>query len=365
MPRGSVDRRHARRVLGRIGLLQLDSVNVCVRSHYMPLFSRLGPYRRNLIDEMAYTDRALFEYWGHEASLLPIDTFPWYRHRMNDVPLRHGLTTGYVEQIYRQVEADGPLAVGDIHNGGSRTGPWWGYGMGKRALEWLFAAGRVTCAHRSNFMRFYDVSERVIPAAVLSRPPLERSRAQRMMLLAAAGSHGVGTASDLADYYRIRMPEARPIVRELVEEGRLEKVTVEGWGEPGYMDPEARTPRRIERAAFLSPFDPVVWHRQRAERLFGFEYRIEIYVPAPKRVYGYYVYPFLLGDRLVGRADLKANRSGGRLEVKGVFSEPGTDARAVAAAMAGQLESMAQWLGLGAIELHTRGNLAPALRRLL
>lgn len=367
-PKSVVDRRHLRRVIARIGLLQLDSVNVCVRSHYMPLFSRLGPYRRPLIDEFAYDDGALFEYWGHEASLLPVETFPLYRHRMETPPrwrVAQELARdhpSYIEAVYRQVEQRGPISVGDLEGGGDRTGPWWGYGKGKIALEWLFHLGRIGCSTRVNFTRYYDLIERIIPAEQLSGPVLSAPEANRQLLLMAAKSHGVGTALDLADYYRIRVPEARPLLAELVEEGRLEQVAVEGWAKPAYLHPEARMPRRIETEAFLSPFDPVVWERSRTERLFDFHYRIEIYVPEPKRRFGYYVYPFLLNDQIVGRVDLKADRAKGRLLAKAVHLEAGHDRDEVAAAMARRLEEMATWLELDGVEVGQLGDLAPTLR---
>ncbi len=370
-PRGTVDRRNIRRAIRRMGLLQIDSVNVCVRSHYMPLFSRLGPYRRALLDEMAYRDRELFEYWGHEASFLPMDTYPLFRDRMASARpggrVRQLMEEhpGYIDQVYAEVHERGPLSVGDLEDGGGRTGPWWGYGKGKIALEWLFHTGRVLCSHRNNFTRYYDVAERIIPDNVLNAPTVGRDEAHKQLLLLASRSHGVGTASDLADYYRIRIPEARPLLAELVEDGQLEEVHVEGWKQPAYVHPGMRLPRRVDAGGLLTPFDPVIWERSRAERLFGFRYRIEIYVPAPQRQFGYYVYPFLMGDSLVARVDLKSDRSRSSLMVKGAFVEDGQDPSRVADGLAAELHQMASWLAMDDIEVADHGSLAADLSRAL
>ncbi len=370
-PQGRVDVRHIRRTLARIGLLQLDSVNVVVRSHYMPLFSRLGPYDRQLIDDFAYRRGELFEYWGHEASLLPTETFPLYRHRMDAVKPWNGLTAlqkaepRYVDQVLAEVADRGPMIVSQLSEPGERNGPWWGYSKGKMALEWLFATGAITCSHRENFTRFYDLTERVIPTQQLDSPTVTMQEAHREMLRLAARSHGVGTAADLADYYRISMPKARPRIKELVEAGDLIEVSVAGWGQTAYLDPNARTPRRITGAALLTPFDPVVWKRDRAERLFGFRYRIEIYVPEPKRIYGYYVMPFLLDGELVARVDLKSDRQLSRLLVRGTFLEDGQESSRVAPALASELRKMAKWLSLDGVDVADNGNLAGALRAAL
>jgi len=368
-PRGGVDRRNVRRAIQRMGLLQIDSVNVSVRSHYMPLFSRLGPYRRDLVEEMAYRDRELFEYWGHEASFLPTEAYPLFRQRMAHARPWSGTRRllaehpGYVEQVYREVQDRGPLSVGDLEDGGGRTGPWWGYGKGKIALEWLFHTGRIGCSHRNHFTRYYDLAERIFPSELLNGPMPSLDDTHRELLIRAAKSHGVGTAKDLADYYRISVPAARPLLADLAEEGVLEPVRVEGWNQPAYLHPEARLPRHIEARALLTPFDPVVWERSRAERLFGFRYRIEIYVPAAQRQYGYYVYPFLLGDSLVARVDLKADRERRRLMVKGAYVEEGQDRRRVVTALSEELRDMAAWLDLDGVDVGRRGSLAPELRR--
>lgn len=366
-PTGRIDVRHFRRVIDRIGLLQLDSVNVAVRSHYMPIFSRLGPYDRQALQRFAYDDGELFEYWGHEASLLPIETYPMFLHRMagrqpwTSVQRLFDEHPGFVESILKEVSERGPISISDLDEGGIRTGPWWGYSQGKLALEWLFASGQVVCSHRSNFKRYYDLPERILSAQVLAQPGLEVADAHREMLRKAVRHHGVGTAADLADYYRITVPEARPRLAELVASGEVEEVQVDGWRHTAFLDPMASVPRAVHAQALLTPFDPVVWHRPRTERLFGFRYRIEIYVPAAQRQFGYYVYPFLLGDKLVGRVDLKADRAAGVLRVQGSFVEAEQDPSRVAAGLAEELHSMAHWLGLQNVDVHARGNLASAL----
>ncbi|MEE8557674.1 MAG: crosslink repair DNA glycosylase YcaQ family protein, partial [Myxococcota bacterium] len=337
-------------------LIQLDSVNVVVRSHYMPLFSRLGPYRMDSLDSLAYARGELFEYWGHVASLLPISHYPMFRYRMELLPRRsrrardlRARDRGYVESVLEEIRARGPLTVGDLEDPGKRTGPWWGYGKGKIALEALYTSGHLAVKERRGFTRVYDLAERVIPKKFLEKPPLSRDEANREMLRLAADAHGVGTVRDLADYYRIPMPRARARIRELLEEGDLRRVRVEGWREPGYVARGARILSRIDASALLTPFDPVVWERERAERLFGFHYRIEIYVPPGERRYGYYVMPFLLGEELVARVDLKSERDRGRLLVRGAFVEPGHPRGTVAGALARELSQLAEWLGLESV----------------
>ncbi|MEY2433954.1 MAG: uncharacterized protein QOC92_3679, partial [Acidimicrobiaceae bacterium] len=316
-PAASVpDRRHLRRVLQHTGLLQIDSVNVVQRAHYMPAFSRLGPYPTATLDRMAYRDHELFEYWGHEAALLPVSLHPLMRWRMKRAEAMYGPwglgsrlakdKPGFVEHVLDLVREKGPVSAGEIAAQERRAKEEWGWNWTdeKRALEHLFYAGYVTTADRRNFERVYDVTERVIPQAILDAPTPTEEEAHRELLLVAARCHGVGTARDLADYFRLKMPVARPRLAELVEDGRLEIVAVEGWPQPAYMVPGTTLPRSIRARALLVPFDPLVWERARTERVFGFRYRIEIYVPAHKRVHGYYVLPFLLGDALVARVDL-------------------------------------------------------------
>ncbi len=289
-PGGVVDRRHLRRVLRRTGLLQIDSVNVLARAHYLPAFSRLGPYPVAQLDRMAYADRELFEYWGHEASLLPVDLHPLLRWRMARAATGEawgGLVRlarerpDLVARVEAEVAGRGPLRAGELSEPGARRGSWWGWDDTKQAFEWLFWTGRFAVARRgANFERLYDLSERVLPPAILAAPTVEQDAAQRALLLRAARSLGVGTARDLADYHRINIREARARVAELAEDGALLPVRVEGWRDPAFLHPEARLPRWVRARALLVPFDPLIWERSRVERLFGFHLRIEIYTPA-------------------------------------------------------------------------------------
>ena len=371
-PKGAVDRRLLRRAVGRTGLLQLDSVNVAVRAHYMPAFSRLGPYPMAAIDRMAYDHTELFEYWGHEASLLPVELHPLLRWRM--ARAERGETWGgmqliarnrpdFVARVLADVADRGPVRAADVEEGPRiRRGTMWDWSDAKKALEYLFWSGKIAVAERVNFERRYDIPERVLPPAILAIPTPTEEEAHRELLVRAARQHGVGTARDLADYYRLSLQRSRLRLAELVEDGRLRAVTVDGWREPAYLHPEASLPRWVRARALLSPFDPVVWERSRIQRLFDFHYRIEIYVPAAKRVWGYYVFPFLLGDSLVARVDLKCDRAAGVLRVRGAWVEEGADAGDVAAALADELSTFAAWQGLEAIDIEDRGDLAPALR---
>ena len=367
-PVAKVDVRHLRKIIDRVQAFQLDSVNVAVRAHYMPLFSRIGPYRRDLIDEVAYGRRELFEYWGHQASLNAMGTFPLFGFRkenarpwgnMKRILAEH---PEYVEDIFLEIAERGPLSVGDLTDGGGRTGPWWGYSDGKHALEWLFVKGRVTIARRTNFTRYYDLTERVIPSDVLAAPEPDEEESHRWLLRIGARALGIGTADDLAKYFELGNPKARPRLKELVEAGELLEVDVEGWDKPGYLHADATRPRRLSATALFSPFDSMMWYRPRIERLWGFHYRIEIYVPEPKREFGYYVYPFMVDNELVGRVDLKADRKGGRLLAQGVFAEEGVDHARVAGRLADELRLMASWLELDAVVVGRKGNLASALR---
>jgi hypothetical protein len=366
-PNGRVTASHLRRVLRRVGLIQIDSVNVLVRSHYLPVFSRLGPYQRSLLDDYAYGRRQLFEYWGHEASFIPIEHYPLFRHRMKDGGPRWRLVEKmrdepeYMQSLLEEVRQKGPLAVSDLEDPQRRPGTWWSWGLGKAALEAHFADGTVTAAERRGFIRAYDISERVIPSEILDAEPPSEDDAQRELLLLSARAHGVGTARDLADYYRLPILKSRELLKELAETGPLQEVEVAGWKDTAYLHPEAKLPRRIEARALLSPFDSLIWERDRTERLFGFRYRLEIYVPQPKRVYGYYVLPFLLGSDLVGRVDLKADRKAKRLLVRGVYCEPDHDKDRVASELAPELRSMAEWLELDDVVVERRGDLFATL----
>src|SRR3954465_2763625 len=369
---GPTDRRRLRQVLRHTGLLQIDSVNVLQRAHYLPAFSRIGAYPTSLLDRMAYRDRELFEYWGHEASLLPVELHPLLRWRMRRAEEKFETwgrmaqlareQPGYVEHVLDLVRETGPVTAGEIAAEEKRSKDHWGWNWSneKLALEFLFWTGRVTTADRRNFERLYDVPERVIPADVLDAPTPTEEEAHRELLLRAARSCGVGTVGDLADYYRIRTPQARPRITELVEDGRLEEVAVESWRQPAYMLPGGALPRGADGRALLVPFDPLIWERDRAERLWGFRYRIEIYVPAVKRVHGYYVLPFLLGDQLVARVDLKADRPRKTLLVQAAYAESSAPPE-TADELALELGLLAEWLGLGAGEGRPRGDLAAPL----
>lgn len=366
-PRRTVTHGDVERVFDRLHLVQLDSVNVAVRTHYMPFFSRLGAYERSLVDTDAYARKTVFEYWAHEACLVPMDQYPLFHHRMvGEGHKRHlgrFLTQhpGYADRVLAEVRERGPLAVKDLEEAGERTGPWWGYGKGKIALEYHFAAGAVAVASRRNFARQYDLAERVIPEAIRALPPLAPEDAHREMVRRAGLALGVAIEADIADYYRIKPAEARPRIAELVDAGELLPVKVEGWTKPAYLHRDAAVPRRVQARALLSPFDSLVWRRERTERVFDFHYRIEIYTPAEKRVFGYYVMPFLLGDQIVARVDLKADRANGRLLVRGAFLEPGAEGGAVAPELRAELEGMASWLGLDQVVVEPNGDLAGAL----
>jgi hypothetical protein len=368
-PPGRVDVRHFRRVADRLGVIQLDSVNVFSRTHYMPFFSRLGPYDRSSLDGWLWGSGEMFEYWGHEASLIPAQDHRLWRWRMNgnwdwdrveQIRREH---PGYLEAVLDQVRERGPLRTADLHDPGLRDGTaMWGWSKGKVALEALFMEGLVTTSHRPNFVRMYDLTERVVAGEHLAADGLEREAAQTALLTKAAGALGVATADDLADYYRIRMPQARPLIDRMVGEGRIIEVEVQGWEKPAYLHPEARLPRRVEGRALLSPFDNLIWYRDRVERLWDFHYRIEIYVPEPKRVYGYYVLPFLLDGDLAARVDLKTDRKAGALLVKGAFAEPDVDEARVGRELSRELESVASWLGLGEVRVSGNGDLAEKIR---
>jgi uncharacterized protein YcaQ len=348
------------RCIDRLGLLQIDSVNVLARAHYLPLFSRLGNYDSNLLDRAAWgrrSQRRLFEFWAHEASLLPIGSHPLLRWRMQRA---RGHISGkgklfvfarrkeaFIEQVRRQIRDRGAIAASELSNGGKRRGPWWGWNDGKLAIEWLFYVGEVTTAtRRGNFERVYDLTERVLPEAIRALPTPAEDEAQRELLRLSARALGVATEFDLRDYYRLDVADTKARLGELVEAGDLLPVTVEGWKHPAYLDPNAKIPRRIEARALLAPFDPLIWERDRTERVFDFFYRIEIYTPPTKRIYGYYVLPFLLGDRLVGRVDLKADRANSALLAHAVHVEKGVDRRKIEGPLREELRLMADWLGL-------------------
>ncbi|PBB21163.1 winged helix-turn-helix domain-containing protein [Mesorhizobium sp. WSM4313] len=369
-PSGVPDRRHLARVLSRTGLLQIDSVSAVVRAHYMPLYSRLGPYPLTLLDNAAVTrKRAVFEYWAHEASFLPVETYPLMRWRMQRAEQGDEMYLGLakwgrerkemIDEIYREVADRGPIAASDIE-GHKGNGGWWGWSEAKHAFEWLFWAGRITTAYRRGFERYYDLPERVLPQAVLDLPVPSVEDAHRELLRISARAHGIATYGDLRDYFRLAPGDTKDRIEDLVEAGELLPVKVEGWDKTAYLHKDARFPRRIEARALLAPFDPVVFERTRTEKLFDFRYRIEIYTPAEKRQYGYYVLPFLLGDRIVARVDLKADRPASILRVHAAYAEAGAPPE-TAAQLFDELKQMQAWLGLEAIEVTPAGDLGPAL----
>ena len=354
-------KRHLSRVLQRSHLLQIDSVNVLVRAHYMPLFSRIGAYDRGLLEKTAYhrRKREAFEYWGHEASLIRLDLHPLFRWRMERAKRGEGVYGGlarfgrekraFIEEVRREIATRGPMAAGELSGGHKGQGSWWGWSDGKRALEWLFWAGEVTTATRRGFERIYDLPERVLPSEILNVPTPSEDEAQRELLRLSIRSLGIASERCLRDYFRIEPQDAKARIPELVEAGDLIPVTVEGWNGPVYLDPDAKIPRRVEARALVSPFDPIVWERTRTERLFDFRYRIEIYTPAEKREFGYYCLPFVLGDKIVARVDLKADRTGGNLIVHSIHPEAGVPPEIVAPALGEELRLMAEWLNLGSI----------------
>jgi uncharacterized protein YcaQ len=366
-----VGRRQIANVVRRLGLLQIDSVSAVVRAHYMPLFSRLGPYPMGLLDELAAPGRKrlLFEYWAHEASFLPMDSWPLLQWRMVRAAEHRGIyrgladwartNAGLIDDIMRKVTDEGPIAASDIE-GMKGSGGWWGWSDAKHAFEWLFWAGRLTTASRRGFERLYDLPDRVIPAAIRERPVPDAADAHRELVLHAARALGIATAGDLRDYFRLSPEDFRHRIEELVEAGELIPVSVDGWNRPAWLHRDARLPRRIAARALLAPFDPLVWERARAERLFGFRYRIEIYVPAEKRQFGYYVLPFLLGDTIVARVDLRADRPRGILHVNAAYAEPGATAD-TAEELWEELELMRGWLGLDRLAVKPVGSLGPAL----
>ena len=346
------------------------------RAHYLPLFSRLGNYDSAHLDDLAWgrkSRRRLFEFWAHEASLLPVTTHPlwrWKMHRMREATGGKGKLllfarqkAKFIDEVRRQLHDRGPLAASDLENGTRKRGPWWGWSDAKYAMEWLFFAGEVTTAtRRGAFERVYDLTERVLPASVLGMPTPSPADAQRELLRFSARALGIATEFDLRDYFRLGVADTKARLAELVEAGELLPATVEGWKKPAYLDPKAHRPRKIETRALLAPFDPLIWERERTERLFDFRYRIEIYTPVAKRKHGYYVLPFLLNEKLVARVDLKADRAGSRLLVHAAHLEGGAEAKVVAGPLREELRLMADWLGLETVLLPRAGTLARAMK---
>jgi hypothetical protein len=367
------DKRALRRLIERLGALQIDSVNVLARAHTLPPFSRLGPYRVEDLQALAYAGRrrALFEYWGHEASLLPVALQPILRWRMARASRGQGIyktlaTFGrerrqLIAQVLREIADRGPLRASELSHQHKGDGGWWGWSDGKRALEWLFWTGALSTARRyETFERAYDLTERVLPPAILQAPTPAEAEAQRQLVRVAAGALGIASERCLRDYFRLPVVDARLRIAELVEAGELIPVAVESAFASAYLYRDAHQPRRLAAQALLAPFDPLIWHRQRAEVLFGARIRLELYTPPDKRIHGYYVLPFLLGDRIVARVDLKADRARSTLRVQAAHSEPGLS-MPVAEPLAQELRRLGDWLGLRHLEVRPAGDLARTL----
>lgn len=367
-----VSKRQLVKLIERLGVVQIDSVNVVSRTHYLPAFSRLGAYPRELLENAAWAKtRPLFEYWAHEASLLPLATQPLLRWRMEDA--RNGVGTwkgiarflrerrDFIDRVLDEIATRGPLSASELEMGHKGEGGWWGWSEAKRAVECLFWAGELTTAtRRGTFERVYGLPEKVLPKAIHEIPTPSREDAQRELYRIAARAMGVATARDLRDYFRMPVEGAKDRLAELVDAGHLAPVTVKGWREQAYLDPAARRPRWINHTALLSPFDNLIWFRDRTERMFGVKVRLEIYVPAEKRQHGYYVLPFLEGDALTARVDLKADRKAGVLIAQSAHAEPwASDETPVR--LAAELKRMAGWLGLETVRVEPKGDLAPAL----
>jgi len=366
-PTGRVDRRHLRRALDRMGVVQIDSVNVLVRSQELPLFARLGPHPRSLIPD-ATAAGELFEYWVHEACHVPAVHHPLWRwrmaqtHRWRDVARIEEHRPGFVTDVLRRIEREGAVTSSDLEQRVGKKGTWWDWDDAKRALEYLFYAGRVTTRARdSDFARVYDLPERVLPKHVLAAPTPTEFESRRELLRRAVSHLGVATFADLADYHRQTPRDAKDALRSLIEDGELRPARVEGWTETAYVPKRLKKPGPIDVCALLSPFDSLVWNRDRNERLFGFHYRIEIYTPKHKRKYGYYVLPVLCGERLVGRLDLKADRHASTLRVEAAYTEQGVRASSIAAPISARLREMAEWLNLERIAVARRGSLSAPL----
>ena len=372
-PGGATDMRHLRRVLRRLHLVQMDSVNVLQRAHFLPLYSRLGPYSPALLERAAYgASRELFEFWGHEASLIRVDLQPLFRWRMSRARdyAWGGMIRIATQQpdlvawVLDEVRDRGPLTAAQIeHDTPRRMDHWgWNWSVVKQALEWLFYTGQVTAADRTtSFARRYDVPERVLPRSVLDAPTPAPEDAFRALVELAARALGVAAEIELRDYFRLPVAGFKRAMAELVEDNVLLPVAVQGWRQPAWLHHEARLPRRVLAATLVSPFDPLIWERSRTERLFDLNYRIEIYVPAAQRLYGYYVLPFLHGDRFAARVDLKADRKAGVLQIPAAWIEPAADEGETAAALAAELRRLAGWLGLDAVAKPERGDFAGPL----
>ncbi len=369
-----------RKAARKLRILQMDPINVLVRSHYLPTYSRLGPYDLSRLDALAYEKREVFEYVGHEWSLVDTDLHPALRWRMkafaDDARWMHNIPPSYPRKVIREIEKHGPLTSSGLSDPGVRGADRFQASPGKRTLHWLTQGGRLTVSSRQGLQQVYDLTERVIPGEVLDRPTPDRDDARRQLLLASARALGVATARDIVSYFFLGMgvagtseratygkvTTAAKLVSELAADGQLQEVDVEGWDKPGYLHPDAEAAKPVTGCSFLSPFDSLIWERERTERLFGFRYRIEIYTPPAKREFGYYVLPLLLDEALVGRMDLKADRKAGRLQVLGAYCEKGVSASSIAEPAASEVARFAGWLKLDGVEVGSRGNLSKHLR---
>ncbi len=368
---------HIKKTVSQINLLQIDSVNVLVRSHYLPVFSRLGAYDHATLDARTFHNkkRTMFECWSHEASLVPLELHPFVRWRMDRAKNHDGKygsmsrfardEKDFLASVLKFVKRNGPTAVSDFPDSGKGEGGWWGWSKGKMAFETLFDQGLITTAARPSFERIYDLPENVIPSEILNTATPSEAETFRHLLDLSGRALGIGTEFDLRDYFRLPVAETKVALSQLVENGTLVAVAVEDWKHQAYLHRDARLPRKAGGTALVSPFDPLVWERARAERLFNFHYRIEIYTPAAKRKYGYYVLPFLMGDRFAARVCLKADRQAGVLRANASHLELHADAGETAEALGNELLLMAQWLGLSGVEVGTKGNLARHLKAAL
>ena len=374
LPAARPDGRLLRKTIQRLGAIQLDSVNVLVRSHYLPAFSRLGVYGQDLLEAEAWGPKpSLFEYWGHEASLMPFAMHPLFRWRMARARAGEtwsGLATfrrersDFIDEVLNRIEREGPVTGADFADGPRKAG-WWSWSHGKRALEWLFWAGLITTRTRRGFERVYDLTERVIPRTIINTPTPSEPAAHRALLLIAARAMGVATANDLRDYFRMPAQGLSQRLDELVEDGQLSRVSVEGWKQPAFLAGAGGRLKRPSTPALLSPFDNLIWRRERAERLFGTRIRLEIYTPAHKREHGYYVLPLLFGDRIIARVDLKSDRRAGVLRVQAAHLEPGVDPTEAAGALSAGLRAMSLWLGFEGIVVARRGDMSERLSAIL
>ncbi len=360
-PKTKATQRHVDALISRLGVIQIDSVNVLVRSQELPLFARLGNHDRNAIPKATEAQK-LFEYWGHEAAHLPVDLHPLFRWKMDAArtgKVTHwGLTSFYeenkafVKRTLKHVATNGPTTSRELSTRTEKKGTWWDWDEAKVALEYLFLTGELMSRGRgSDFARIYDTPERVLPQRVIDAATPSEHDARKQLLVRSAIAQGVATASDLADYYRQKLATVKPLIAELVEEGELREVAVDGWTEKAFVHRNAKLPKQLHATALLSPFDSLVWCRPRNERLFNFHYRIEIYTPKEKRKFGYYVLPFMMNGEMVGRVDLKADRANSKLLVHSVHTEKGVKRSSINDALNAEIRAMATWLQLDQVQI--------------